>query len=335
MTHGLRWGVLGTGFAADLFVRDLVRAGFDVRAVGSRDAEAGRRFARAHGVPVAHGSYPELVASSDLDVIYVSSPHPLHRDHAMLALLAGKHVLLEKPFALNRAEAEEIVATADDLGLVVLEAMWTRWLPHMLRIHEIIDQGTIGELVSVTAEHSQWLSDDPAHRLNSLELGGGALLDLGIYPVSFASDLLGAPLEVRATSTPTSTGVDAQTAAVIRYGGDRLALVHCALNAPGANRAVVTGTRGRIEIDEVWYAATSFTVFDAQGGATERFESDVDGRGMHFQATELERLVSTGSRRSPRMPSEESIAIMATLDDIRAQIDLVYPGEDPARRPVR
>ncbi|MEO6943687.1 MAG: Gfo/Idh/MocA family oxidoreductase, partial [Lacisediminihabitans sp.] len=258
----LRWGILGTGWIAHQQTTDLLGNGFVVSAVGSRTQRSANDFAAEFGIPAAHDSYEALVADPDVDVIYVSTPHPFHAQNATLALNAGKHVLVEKAFAMNAAEARSIVKLAADKHLVILEAMWTRFLPHMLRIREIIAAGTIGEVRTLLADHNQDLSKDPAHRVNNPALGGGALLDLGIYPVSFAHDLFGAPATIQANAAKTATGVDRQTAILLSYAEGQQAVLHAALDTLGPNRAVVIGTLGRIEIDSVWYTPTPFTVFD-------------------------------------------------------------------------
>jgi len=327
MTDRLRWGILATGGIAHAFANDLKLNGFTVQAVGSRTQESADAFAAEFGIPNAHGSYEALAADPEVDVIYVSTPHPMHAAGATLALEAGKHVLVEKAFTVNAAEARALAELAAAMGLLVLEAMWTRYLPHMARIREIIAAGTLGELRTLIADHTQLLSEDPAHRLNALELGGGALLDLGIYPVSFAWDLFGAPSSIRASATFKPTGADAQVAVVFGYDGGRMAVTHSASNAQGANTAVVLGTTARIEIDQVWYSPTTFRVVAADGTVLEEYRSEVTGRGMHFQAEAVERLVAAGTLTGDVLPIDETVAIMATLDEIRAQIGLVYPGE--------
>ena len=192
---GLRWGILATGGIAHMFTKDLRTAGLDIAAVGSRRADAARAFADEFEIPHAHDSYEALVDDPDVDIVYVATPHPAHADNAILALEHGKHVLVEKPFTLNAAEAARVRDVAAANGLLAMEAMWTRYLPHMVRIRELLAEGALGDVRAVTADHTQSISTDPAHRLNALELGGGALLDLGIYPVSFAWDVLGAPTD--------------------------------------------------------------------------------------------------------------------------------------------
>lgn len=323
----LRWGILGTGLIAGLQTQDLLENGFSVQAVGSRTKDASERFSQTFGIPTAHESYTQLVADPSVDIIYVATPHPFHHEHALLALNAGKHVLVEKPFTMNAREAREVIDLAQQRGLVALEAMWTRFLPHMVRIRQIVADGMIGQLRKVVASHNQSLPTDPTHRLNALELGGGALLDLGIYPVSFAVDLLGIPSSIQASSAMTVTGVDRQTATIFQYPTGEQAMLDCELDAPGANRAVVIGTEGWIDIESVWYTPTAFTVYDRMDNVLERFEQPVTGRGMKFQAAELEQLIQTGHTQSDLLPSAQSIAIMELLDEIRRQIGLRYAAD--------
>jgi predicted dehydrogenase len=310
-----------------MFTKDLVLTGHDVRAVGSRSLETAQAFAAEFGIPNAHGSYEELAADPDVDIVYVSTPHTFHAENAILLLNAGKHVLVEKPFTLNAAQAREIVDLAASKGLLVLEAMWTRFLPHIARIREIIEAGTLGELRQFDADHRQKASTDPAHRMNALELGGGALLDLGIYPISFAAHLFGTPESVHAAARFQEGGADSQVATVFRYADGQLATSISALDTLGPNIASIVGTDGRIDIDAVWYTPTTFRVLNSAGDVVESYDQPVEGRGMQFQADEAERLIRAGEISSPILSPEESVSIMATMDEIRRQIGLVYPGE--------
>lgn len=327
MSGQLRWGILSTGGISTMMTKDLLLTGHRVTAVGARALESAQAFASEHGIPSAYGSYDELVAADDVDVIYVGTPHPFHAEHAKLALNAGKHVLVEKSFTVNAAQAQELVDLAAEKGLVVLEAMWTRWLPHMVRIRELIAAGALGEIRGLIADHDQKISTDPAHRLQNPDLGGGALLDLGIYPISFAWDVFGAPSSVYVLSSPTPTGVDQNDAIVLGYPGGGKAVIHTTLDAAGPNTAVIVGTEARIEIDRVWYTPTAFDLIAPDGTVLEHFDGTVEGRGMQFQADELERIVASGELAGTVLPPTESVAIMGTLDEIRAQIGLRYPGE--------
>ncbi|NTA83818.1 Gfo/Idh/MocA family oxidoreductase [Agrobacterium tumefaciens] len=326
MEKTLRWGILATGGIAGLFARDLISSQLSVAAVGSRSLDKATAFAERFNIPKAHGSYEELVKDPDVDIIYVATPHPYHVEAALLALDAGKHILVEKPFTLNADEAKRIVDRASEKNLVVLEAMWTRFLPHMKRIHEIIDAGTLGELRSVSAEHRQFLPTDPAHRINALELGGGALLDLGIYPISFAFDILGAPTSITAKARFKETGADAEVATVMQHKGGAISTTVSSLDCAGPNVAVIYGSKARIEIAATWYIPTTFKVIDYQANVVEEFSETVPSRGMQFQAIEMETLIRTGTA-SKRMAPADSIAIMETLDLIREQIGLIYPSE--------
>ena len=327
MTKAVRWGILATGWIAELFVKDLMLTGHQVTAVGSRSQSSADRFASAFGIQKAHGSYEALAADPNVDIIYIATPHPQHFAAAMLALNSGKHILIEKAFTINAAEAAQIVTLAQAKGLVVMEAMWTRFLPHMHRLREIIAAGTIGEVRSLTADHRQKLPDDPKHRLNALELGGGALLDLGIYPISFAWDILGKPASIKTSATFRDTGADAQVATIFHYASGALATTLSSSDSAGPNRASVVGTKGRIDIDRVWYSPTTFRVYDNDNAVIESFDAAVVGRGMQFQAEECERLITSGSLTSKIMPPWQSVQIMQTLDEVREQIGLSYPME--------
>ncbi|GEP26026.1 MULTISPECIES: Gfo/Idh/MocA family protein [Cryobacterium] len=328
MTESIRWGILATGGIAHAFTSDLVQNGHKVQAVGSRSQASADAFAAEFGIPTAHASYAELVDDPEVDVIYVSTPHPFHAEHAALALNAGKHVLIEKPIAINAGEARQIVNLAASKNLLVMEALWTRFLPHLVRIREILAAGTLGEVRSLIADHTQDLPDDPAHRLNSLELGGGALLDLGVYPVNFAHAVFGSPDTILASASFKATGADAQVATIFRYPGGQIATTFSSSDTLGPTTASIIGTHGRIDIDGVWYAPTSFRVLDNGGTVLEAFaRAEFTGRGMQFEAVEVEELIRAGKISSDIMPAEESVAVMTTLDAVRAQIGLRYPGE--------
>lgn len=324
---GLRWGILATGGIAHAFASDLRTAGLDLAAVGSRSAESSERFAAEYGIARAHGSYEALVSDPDIDIIYVSTPHPLHAENAVLVLEHGKHVLVEKPFTLNAAEAAEVRDVATARGLLAMEAMWTRYLPHMVRVRELVQSGALGDVRVVLADHTQRISTDPKHRLNDIALGGGALLDLGIYPVSFAWDILGEPETVTATATLGPTGVDDEVATIFTHASGALSTSVSASHSAGPNTAHIVGTEARIDIDAVWYSPTTFRVVGPDGVVRESYESRVDGRGMQYQAIAAERYVQSGANDSDLLPLAETVAIMGTLDEVRRQIGLRYPSE--------
>ena len=314
----LRWGILGTGGIAHAFASDLrlTESGV-VSAVGSRSRGSADRFANEFGIEGRHPSYESLVADSAVDVVYVATPHPMHRDNAILALRAGKPVLVEKPFAMNAAEAAEIVEVARETGLFAMEAMWTRFLPHIAVVRDWLAQGVLGEIVTVTADHGQWFAEDAGFRLFAPELGGGALLDLGVYPVSFASMILGTPNRIASMIDPAFTGVDAQTSMVFGYERGAQAMLTCTLRAKSPTRASIVGTDARIEIDGDFYRPAAVTLVPRDGELT-RVPSTHEGRGLRHQADEVARRLAAGELESPLMALDESISIMETMDRVQA-----------------
>jgi predicted dehydrogenase len=316
--EALRWGVLGTGniatsFATDLRFTDSGR----IVAAGSRHAASAERFADAFDVPNRYDSYEALVADAEVDVVYVATPHPMHHANALLALRAGKPVLVEKPFTMNAAEAREIVAVARAEGLFAMEAMWTRFLPAIERLRAVVAAGELGEIVNVTADHGQWFAPDPAFRLFAPELGGGALLDLGIYPVSFASMLLGAPQRITAMVDPAFTGVDGQTSMLFGYAGGAQAVLTCTSGAKTPTRAVIVGAEARIEVPGSFYAPPSFTLIRRDGTTTD-FAVPPVGKGLCHEADEVAHCIEEGMLESELMPLDESISIMETMDAVAA-----------------
>ncbi|MFZ1062299.1 MAG: Gfo/Idh/MocA family oxidoreductase [Acidimicrobiales bacterium] len=317
MVKKLRWGILGTGSIARTFVSDLafIEEGEAV-AVGSRSLDAAAAFAAAYGIGAHYGSYEELVRDRDVDAVYVATPHPFHRENAILALEHGKHVLVEKPFTLNAAEARDVVAAARQHDLFALEAMWTRFLPSMIAVRERLAGGDLGEIVGVQADHGQWFEKDRESRLFAPELGGGALLDLGIYPVSFASMVLGTPERMVVLADPAFTGVDATTSMLFGYASGAHAVLTCTLRARSATRACIAGEDARIELDPDFYSASGFSLI-GRNGTRERFEFAREGRGLFYEAQEVARCVDADLRESPVMPLDETISIMETMDAVR------------------
>lgn len=330
MTGPVRWGVLGTGGIASSFVTDLALLDdTEVVAVGSRTQESADRFATGHSVARAHPTYASLVADEDVDVVYVATPHPGHHAAAMLAIEAGKAVLVEKPFTMDAAEAESLVAAARDRGVFLMEAMWARFVPWAVRLRELLAEGALGEVREVIADHGQWFPQDASHRLFAPELGGGALLDLGVYPVSFASMVLGTPAKVTAVSDPAFTGVDATTSMLMQYAGGAHAMLTATLTAAGPTTAAVIGTDARVVVDGPFYTPAGFTL-TRRDGTAERFDRPVPGRGLRFEAAEVVRCLREGRRESDVLPLHETVSVMATLDEVRRQIGLTYPP--PAQR---
>lgn len=319
--------MLGTGKIARKFadaLRGLPEA--ELLAVGSRAEASARAFAEAYGVPRPYGSYEALAADPEVDVVYVGTPHVQHAENSLLALGSGKAVLCEKPFALNVREARAVVAAARERGLFLMEAMWTRFLPLMDRLRVLLEEGALGEVRLLAADFGIRMDAGPEHRIRNPALGGGALLDLGVYPVSLASMLWGRPERVAGAAHLGETGVDEQGALVLDYGAGRMAVLYTSLLVDTPVEAHVMGTRGRIRLHHRWHHPTRLTL--SRAGAEDRtIEVPYEGNGLGYEAAEVMRCLRAGERESPRMPLEETLQIMETLDRIRAQWGLVYPGE--------
>ena len=327
--HSLRWGVLAPGGIAHTQVADMRRHGMRIDAVGSRDLARSRAFAEEFGIARAYGDYTSLVADPDIDALYVASPRPFHAEQAILALSHGKHVLVEKAFAMNTAQARAVLDLAAERGLVALEAMWVRYLPYMRVIREWLAEGRIGRVRSVAADRSTILSTDPAHRVRAVELGGGALLDLGVYPVAFVQALIGAPVAIVARGRMTDTGVDAAIAAVLEYADGTLATITTSLDTAGPNTVIITGERGRIEVlDNAYEWPFHVRLVDVEGTELGSFTASHEGRGMHYQAMELEALVAQGRTRSEVMSPDDTIDVMQIMDEIRRQVGVRYPADE-------
>ena len=323
----IRWGIIGTGGIASAFAGDLtLLPDAEVVAVGSRTQESADEFADRFGITNRHASYAALATDPDVDAVYVATPHPGHHDAAMLGIDSGKAVLVEKPFTINAGEARDLIAAAQAKGTFLMEAMWTRFLPHIVRVRELIADGRLGDIRSVVADHGQWFAPNPDHRLFAPVLGGGALLDLGIYPVSFASMILGTPTKTTAVSDPAFTGVDAQTVVISQYEGGRQSISFTTLETKSANQACINGTDARIEIDGVFYAPSNFSVI-TRDGEVERFEIPHQGHGLRHQAAEVGRCLREALLESPILTLAETLSIMETLDEVRRQIGLTYPSE--------
>lgn len=322
MTDRLGWGILGAGRIAGAFARDLAHDGMRIAAVASRDGDRARAFAEEHGIPAAHGSYEALAADPDVDVVYVATPHSHHLEHARIALDGGKHVLVEKAFTTSGDDAQALADAARAAGAFAMEAMWTRFLPTMAAVRERIAAGDLGEVIGLVSDHSQVLDLSPGSRLIEPALGGGALLDLGVYNLSLAHHLLGPATAIQASGVVDANGVDHRASVVLEHGAGRISTSTFSMTSLGSNRAVVVGTEGAIELDPAFYTWTSFTRRRAsdRDAVAERYEARPDGRGMQLQAREVERAVAAGETESPLMPLDESVAIMRLLDDVRAAL---------------
>lgn len=323
----IRWGIMGTGWIAEKFAADLTYvSNGEGAAVGSRTRNSAEQFAAKFSIPRAYGSYEELANDPEIDAIYVATPHPFHRDNVITALRGGKAVLCEKPITVNSRELEEIIALAKEKGLFLMEAMWTRFLPPIVQVRKWLEEGRIGEVKLVKAEfgfRSDW---NPSGRLLNLELGGGALLDAGIYPVSFASMIFGAdPEEVWSTAHIGETGVDEHFSILLDYGQGRSASLHGAVRLDLTNEAYIYGTEGSIHIPSFLNANTATLL--VRGQEAETVTDDRIAVGYAFEAEEVGRCLLAGETESSTITLAESLGIMRLLDQVRAQWGIKYPFE--------
>ena len=327
MSQEFKWGILGTGGIARAFARDLsFLNNHIVAAVGSRTKEGAEEFSMEFPGCTAHGSYEELVTDPNIDAIYVATPHPMHFTHTVLALNAGKPVLCEKPFSINAAESRKMIEASIENNVALLEAMWMRFLPHIFTVRKILASGILGEIVSVTADHGQRLADQGIPRLIEPSLAGGALLDLGIYPVSFAHMVLGVPESIQAEAVMTEKGVDASTSMLFTYKSGAQAILTTTMIAQTPCRAVISGLNGWLEIDRTFYNPAGMRVHLFDGTTTE-YPSDYQGHGLREQAIEFEKIVRSGRYESEHLTHKHTLEIMELMDEIRNKIGLKYPHE--------
>ena len=321
------WGILGPGGIAQAFAKDLTfLEGHTIGAVGSRSLTNAQSFANNFG-GTAYGSYEELVADSGIDAIYVATPHPAHHDNVILALNAGKPVLCEKPFAVNAKQAQAMVDAAAKNKVALMEAMWARFLPHYAKVREIIASGVLGPILSIHADHGQRLADQGIARLVEPQLAGGALLDLGIYPISFAHMILGNPTSITSSAVMTDKGVDAQTSMIFSYDNGAQAILTTTMIEQTPCRAVVAGLDGWLEIDRTFYNPASMRVNLNDGTVTE-YPSAYTGHGLREQAEAFKQIVQSGEVESKILTWKDTVDIMKSMDTVRGQIGLKYPFED-------
>ena len=322
----IRWGILSTGSIARSFVEGLKFVeDTEVVAVGSRSARAAGDFGEKYGIPNRHASYEELVADPAVDVIYVATPHIFHHANTMLCLRAGKAVLCEKAFTINAAEAVEMIEYARQHKLFLMEAMWTRYLPPYVKLRQLLKDGIIGEIKIVHADFSFGAPFNPQSRLFDLKLGGGALLDAGIYPVSMASMLLDTPTKITSLTHIGETGADEQTAIQFGYAQGQLASLTTSTRIAGPQDLIIRGTEGYIKINR-WLRPSNLTIVRPNRD-DEVIETSIEGNGYNYEAAEVVRCLQEGLLESPVMPLDESLSLMQTMDTIRAAWGLKYPGE--------
>lgn len=319
----VRWGIVGTGAIAAGFAGAVAEtADGRLAAVASRTGEGAEAFGDRFEIPVRHASYEAMAANDGIDVAYIATPQSRHAEDALLFLEAGTHVVCEKPFALDAAEARSMVAAARANGVFLMEAMWSRFLPAYRTLASVVADGGIGDPLLVEADFGLRREVDPTHRLFRRDLGGGGLLDLGIYPLQLCSLVLGPVRGVSARGVLGTTGVDEVVAAVLHHEGDGIGVVKAGLRVGMSCSARIAGTHGIIEVPALMHCPESITV--SVVGASERIDCSYEGNGLRFEVEEVHRCLAEGLVESSVMPLNESIALAEVLDEIRADIGLRF-----------
>lgn len=328
-TSLFRWGIISTGAIANKFA-DAVNNIEDATtvAVGSRTLESAQAFAAKYDIPAAYGSYEALVNDPNVDAVYIATPHPLHMDNTLLALDAGKHVLVEKPFAINARQAQRMVAVAREKGLYLMEAMWTRFLPSATKVRELVKAGHIGPVRMIEASLGFSAAYEPHGRLFNLQLGGGALLDVGIYPISYAAMIFGTePERISSEVHIGPTGVDEQFVATLRYPGGRLANLSGALRLTTRRDATIFGEDGRLYVEPLFFMSENVQHM-VELDPREHWHLPIQGNGFEYQIEEVMQRVRAGELESEIMSLDDTVAIMGILDAVRADWGIVYPGDE-------
>lgn len=323
----IRWGILGTGRIAETFATALASlpdAG--LTAVGSRSADAASAFSSRFGFTRHYACYAELANDPEIDVVYIATPHALHHTNARLCLEAGKAVLCEKPFTLNGPQAHDLVRLARERQLFLMEAMWTRCLPAFAELRRLLSDGTVGELRFLTADFGFHKAFDPRHRLFDPILGGGALLDVGVYLASLASMLFGRPEQIHSQVLIGASGIDEQEALLFGYERGRFAQLTAAITSATPHEATIVGSAGSIRLHAPWWKAASLSVTPV-GQPSETIAAPYLGNGYTHEAIEVMRCLRAGALESPLLPLDETVEVMETLDRLRATWGVRYPGE--------
>ncbi len=328
MADKIRWGIIGCGNIAHKFAEGL-RALEDAEllAVGSRTQENAEAFGAAFNVPLRYGSYEALANDPDLDAVYIGTPHPMHKPNSILCLRAGKAVLCEKPFTVNRAEAEEVIRVAREEKRFLMEAMWTRFLPIIRQVREWLTEGRIGEPRMIQADFGFRAGYDEESRLFNPRFAGGSLLDVGVYCVSMASMVFGAPpREISGLAHLGPTGVDEQAAWVLGYSGGRLAVLSSAVRTNSPHEVTLLGTEGMIRVHPMFWCGTRATL-TVQEHPPIDVELPLQGNGYNYEAAAVGQCLREGALECETMPLSETLEIMDTMDRLRAQWGLKYPME--------
>ena len=323
----IRWGIISTGGIATAFAKAINHLDdAEIVAVGSRSQASADEFGDEHDIPNRYDSYEALVNDPDVDVVYIGTPHTFHYDNMKLALNAGKHVLCEKAFTINAEEAQECIALAREKNLFLMEAMWMYFIPAIVKLRELLADGIIGDVLMVQAHFNVSLNLDPKARIMNPELGGGALLDVGIYPISFARMVLGLPDTVHSHVQLGETGVDVQAGLLFAYDGGKSALLSMGVHSDMPTNAIIKGTKGYIEVKPNFWHPTELSIHVA-GDAARTLEIGYESTGLNYEAQEVHNCIRAGKTESDIMPLDLSLKTMQLMDTLRDDWGVRYPND--------
>jgi predicted dehydrogenase len=321
-----RWGIMGAGRIASALVDAILEAGGEVVAIGSSSGERAEAFGERHGIPHRYSSHAEVALDADVDVVYVASTNDAHHAHTLTSIAAGKPVLCEKPFALNTPQAMDMVTAARESDVFLMEAMWMRFQPATDHLMEMLGAGRIGAARVVQVDFGFPAAPHASNRLFDPALGGGTIMDLGVYVVTLATMVLGPPEQIMAQVERFESGVDRQAGIVLHHRRGGISTLSTSFVADTSTEAIVSGPEGRIRVHRPFHHSPMLTV--ERGGETvETVDVGYQGSGYRFEVEEVHRCLREGLTESPKMPLDTTLNVMETLDEIRAQVGLTFPGE--------
>ena len=321
----LNWGILGLGKIANKFVIDLAMVeDCHLSAVASRSEDRAMQFGEQYNADQFYASYEQLFSDEEVDIIYIATPHNSHFKYAMEAMNHGKHVLCEKPLAVNRKEVNQLILASKTNNVFLMEAFWSRFNPSIEAVLDHVQNKDIGEVNFISADFSFYKDADPESRLFNMDLAGGALLDIGVYPIFLSYLIMGYPEEIVAKAIKHKTGTDLQTSAILKYK-EGFSNIMCGFGSNSDMVARIFGTEGRISIDEVWHESQGYKI--EKDESTESFNLPTKGKGFTYEIEECLRCISEGKIESEKWSHQDSLNLISICDDIRNQIGLKYPFE--------
>lgn len=327
MTKKYKWGILGAGKIAEKFATAIeYTEGAELYAIASRDKQKGQDFAVRHGVSVVFNDYESLAMDANVDVIYVATPHAFHCEHSILCLQNGKAVVCEKPMALSYSQVVKMIGAAREHNVFFMEGMWSRFMPSIHKTLELIKQDVIGDVQYVRADFGFNAPADENNRLYNLKLGGGSLLDVGVYPLFLATLLLGEPVSIHSASKLTKTGADEYCNAILKYNNNRSASIFSSITMNSEKHAEIIGTKGKIILQSPWYKATEMLVI-LNDGDQQSFSMPHGSNGFEHEIMHVMDCLDKSYKESPLMPHDFTLTMSRTMDIILHQMGVVYEIE--------